>query len=155
MIANLKGGRKLLVFQLAILRGIIPSHCHQYHHQSGIYCSIFQQEEGLSFPHSAVFRGSCVAAAAIIFWRIQKLDLELLAHRSEEGNNPSSIYLIWAHISAIYSSDLASNLYFLADQGSNPGEVIFPKLQTWKIFSGLSWESITVARSWTLASSKL
>ena len=40
-IADLKGGRKLLVFQLAILWGIIPSHFHQCYHQPGAYLNIF------------------------------------------------------------------------------------------------------------------
>ena len=115
----------------------------------------FFSRQKASLTLTSQFLESCFAAAAIIFWWIEKLYLELLAHRSEEGINPSSIDLIWAHISAIYSSDLASDLYFPVDQGSNPGEVIFPKLQIWKILSGLSWESITVARSWILASSEL
>ena len=71
-----------------------------------------------------------------LLWRIGELDLELLACRSEERISPSSLDLIWQHISAIYLIDLASNLCFPTDQGSNPREVIFQSCRSGKSFLG-------------------
>ena len=98
------------------------------------FIAIFFNRIKSLLPLQRIFHGNLCSTSCNLLWRIEELDLELLAYGSREGINPSSLDMILKHISAIYLTYLALDLYFPADQGSNARRVIFQSCKSRKSF---------------------